>query len=376
MQKWKEYKLDQIARLVKDTFKPNAEESLPYIGLEHIEEQQLRLNSVGHSSEVISNKFYFQPNDVLFGKLRPYFRKVVQPQFKGVCSTDIWVLRAKEGFDQDFLYYFVANKDFVDLSNNADTGTRMPRADWDFMKETEWFLPESVDEQKQIAYVLKCLHEKINLLHSNNKSIENLAQTFFRQWFEEEGNAWEEKPLDEIADFLNGLACQKFPHVNGEYFSVIKIKELRTGFTDATDKASIDVPEKYIIENGEVIFSWSGSLEVVIWPFGKGILNQHLFKVTSEKYPKWFYYLWCKYHLEEFRSIANDKATTMGHIQRHHLSEALVVVPPPKVMDKMDKTMTPLIDKIISNNRQIQNLEQLRDTYLSKLMSGEARIKM
>mgnify|MGYP001247305559 FL=1 len=134
MQKWKEYKLDQIAHLVKDTFKPNAEESLPYIGLEHIEEQQLRLNSIGHSSEVISNKFYFQPNDVLFGKLRPYFRKVVQPKFKGVCSTDIWVLRAKQGFDQDFLYYFVANKDFVDLSNNADTGTRMPRADWDFMK--------------------------------------------------------------------------------------------------------------------------------------------------------------------------------------------------------------------------------------------------
>ena len=75
-------------------------------------------------------------------------------------------------------------------------------------------------------------------------------------------------------------------------------------------------------------------------------------------------------------ATTNDKATTMGHIQRHHLSEALVVVPPPKVMDKMDKTMTPLIDKIISNNRQIQNLEQLRDTYLSKLMSGEARVKM
>ena len=234
---------------------------------------------------------------------------------------------------------------------------------------------ESIDEQKEIAYVLKCLHEKINLLLNNNNSIENLAQAFFRQWFEEEENDWEDKPLDEVAEFLNGLACQKFPHVSGDYYSVIKIKELRTGFTDATDKTSVDVPEKYIVENGDVIFSWSGSLEVVIWPFGKGILNQHLFKVTSEKYPKWFYYLWCKYYLHEFRNIANDKATTMGHIQRHHLSEALVIVPPPKVMEKMDKTMTPLIEKIISNNKQIQNLQQLRDTYLSKLMSGEARVK-
>lgn len=376
MQKWKEYKLDQIAYLVKDTFKPNGEESLPYIGLEHIEEQQLRLNSVGHSSEVISNKFYFQPNDILFGKLRPYFRKVVQPKFKGVCSTDIWVLRAKEGFDQNFLYYFVANKDFVDLSNNADTGTRMPRADWDYMKDTEWLLPTRIEEQRQIALVLKCLHEKIDLLHRNNDSIEKLAKTFFRQWFEEESNDWEEKPLDEIADFLNGMACQKYPHISGPYFPVIKIKELRTGFTDATDKASTDIPEKYIIENGDVIFSWSGSLEVVIWRFGKGILNQHLFKVTSDKYPKWFYYLWCRYYLQEFKQIANDKATTMGHIQRHHLTEATVVIPPPDVFKKMDKIIAPLIDKIISNNTQMQNLELLRDTYLSKLMSGEAKVKM
>ena len=93
------------------------------------------------------------------------------------------------------------------------------------------------------------------------------------------------------------------------------------------DKASRDIPEEYIIHDGDLLFSWSGSLEVVVWYGGDGALNQHLFKVTS-RYPQWFIYGWLLEHLPEFRAIAAAKATTMGHIQRRHLTEAAVVVPP------------------------------------------------
>jgi type I restriction enzyme S subunit len=138
---------------------------------------------------------------------------------------------------------------------------------------------------------------------------------------------WKVKPLDEIADYMNGLAMQKYPPVEGqESLPVIKIRELRAGVADASsNRANLNFPSKYIIDDGDIIFSWSGSLIVKVWCGGKGGLNQHLFKVTSADYPKWFYYYCTAHHLDEFQRIAADKATTMGHIKRNHLQEALVL---------------------------------------------------
>lgn len=226
--------------------------------------------------------------------------------------------------------------------------------------------------------MLSSLDNKIDLLHRQNKTLEALAETLFRQWFVEEAEeGWEEKGMDEIAEFLNGLACQKFPAKVGEVgLPVIKIKELRTGITDASDIATNDVPEKYLVHNGDMLFSWSGSLDIVIWSEGKGVLNQHLFKVSSTEFPQWFYYFWVKYHLPEFQGIAEDKATTMGHIQRHHLSSATVLVPPKNKLKEMHEIINPTFEKIKSNQIQIRTLTRLRDTLLPKLMSGEVRVEM
>ena len=123
-----------------------------------------------------------------------------------------------------------------------------------------------------------------------------------------------------------------------------------------------------------MIFAWSASLMVKIWDGQDCILNQHLFKVTSENYPKWFYYLWCKHHLAEFISIAESHATTMGHIKRGDLDEAKVLIPSPVELEVMTEQAEPLIDKIIANNIQINTLTKLRDSLLPKLMSGEVTI--
>ncbi len=218
---------------------------------------------------------------------------------------------------------------------------------------------------------------KIDLLTRQNETLEDLAQAYFRKWFVDETiEDWEEKGLDEIADFLNGLPLQKYPYKSGKPMNVIKIKELNSGYSENTDSCSSDVPEKYIVHPGDVIFSWSGSLVVDIWKYGEGALNQHLFKVTSDKYPKWFYYFWIKYHLPEFRVIAESKATTMGHIQRSHLSAARVLVPSDDEIKTMGDIMQPLIEKIEHNNAQILTLQKLRDTLLPKLISGEVRVKL
>jgi type I restriction enzyme S subunit len=185
---------------------------------------------------------------------------------------------------------------------------------------------------------------------------------------------WAVRSLDEIAHFLNGLALQKYPPKDGRSLPVIKIAQLRAGNTAGADLASGDLEPEYVVDDGDVLFSWSGSLECIVWAGGRGALNQHLFKVTSAEFPKWLYYLWIHQHLEDFRHIAAGKATTMGHIQRHHLSDAKVVVPQPSVLYPLNVLLAPLIDGLWHRSVQSRTLAALRDTLLPKLISGELRI--
>ncbi len=397
MSEWKEYKLGEIAELRSEKFTPNKDTSYPYIGLEHIEPKSLKLNGIGTSNDVSSQKSIFYPNDTLYGKLRPYFQKVISPNFKGVCSTDIFVVKPKKEVNHKFLFYLLATDEFTNLANLGSTGTRMPRADWKHLKTTCWHIPD-LPTQTAIAEILSSLDDKIELNNKINQELENLAQTLFKQWFidfefpNENGEpykssggemveselgeipkGWEVNSLDGIADFLNGLALQKFPPGDEyDYLPVIKIRELRQRDTLNSDKASKSIPEKYIVQNGDVLFSWSGSLLVDFWTNGKGALNQHLFKVTSNQFPQWFYYLWTKHHLSEFIKIAESKATTMGHIQRQHLSDAKVVIP--DEIPRFTSVFEPIISKIIENRIENVQLTNLRDTLLPKLISGELEV--
>ena len=187
---------------------------------------------------------------------------------------------------------------------------------------------------------------------------------------------WKVGRLTEIASYMNGLAMQKFPPENNEdSLPVLKIKELGQGFcgTDS-DRCSCNIKDESKIHNGDVIFSWSGTLLVDVWCGGDCGLNQHLFKVTSKDYPKWFYYYWTKHHLQEFIHIAKDKAVTMGHIKRGHLEEALVAIPDNDSMDKAHDLFEPILSKMISLRIENSRLSLLRDTLLPRLMSGELEV--
>ena len=287
--------------------------------------------------------------------------------------------------DKKFVYYNFKSKFFQNYLVDIATGTTIPNVPLKGLREYEIQLPP-LPEQKAIASVLSSLDDKIDLLHQQNQTLEALAETLFRQWFIErcpepvEGEAkedWEERPLSSIANFLNGLACQKYPPKDSiNRLPVLKIKDLTSGISENSDWASTDVKPEYIVRNGDVIFAWSASLMVKIWNGEDCILNQHLFKVTSEEFPKWFYYFWCKQHLREFISIAQSHATTMGHIKRSDLDEAMVLIPDNDEIEKMTFQMNPILDKIQLNNNQINSLSKLRDTLLPKLMSGEVRVKI
>lgn len=149
---------------------------------------------------------------------------------------------------------------------------------------------------------------------------------------------------------------------------------MRRGITESSDRASPDIGAKYVVEDGDVLFSWSGTLLVKLWCGGRGALNQHLFKVTSAWYPKWLYYWATEYYLEVFQEIAANKVTTMGHIQREHLSQALVAIPPKAVLQRIDRTMSVILDKIIECKLESRQLAATRNYLLPRLLAGEVEV--
>lgn len=381
---WKEIKLGDYLDSISKTFKFTDKEVV-FLNTSDVLEGKV-LNKKYESPIGLPGqaKKSIQKGDLLFSEIRPANKRYARIDFDSedyVVSTKLMVLRAKRDLDPIFLELYITSEEILDYLQMIaeDRSGTFPQITFDIISKLELKLPP-LPEQKAIASVLSSLDDKIDLLHQQNQTLETLAETLFRQWFIErcpepvEGEAkegWEEKSLSSIANFLNGLACQNYPPKDSiNRLPVLKIKDLTSGISENSDWASTDVRPEYIIKNGDVIFAWSASLMVKIWNGEDCILNQHLFKVTSEEFPKWFYYFWCKQHLREFISIAQSHATTMGHIKRSDLDEAMVLIPDNAEIEKMTFQMNPILDKIQLNNNQINSLSQLRDTLLPKLMSG------
>lgn len=318
-----------------------------------------------------------------------------------VIDTAYYVV-PKSKLDMRWLYYAIIHHKLGEI----DDGSPIPSTTRSAVYVREVSVPP-IQEQREIAAVLSALDDKIELNQRMNEKLEASARALFRDWFVEFGptrtkmegrpaylapdlwslfpnrldddgkpEGWGERPLDNIAEFLNGLALQKFPATPGQpSLPVIKIAELRSGITANSNTASLDVPTKYIVDDGNFLFSWSGSLVAKFWTEGRGALNQHLFKVSSAEYPAWFYSQWVWHHLEEFQSIAASKATTMGHIQRGHLSSARTICPSSKTIDVLGRLIGPLQDQVIANLLQSRTLAETRDLLLPKLMSGEIRVR-
>ena len=319
------------------------------------------------------------------------------------------IVRGNGTADTRFLNYALAHHDI----SGYLTGSTMPKLTQGNLNRISLLAPP-LEEQRAIAHVLGTLDDKIELNRRMNETLEAMARALFTSWFVDfepirakmDGRwrrgeslpglpaehfdlfpdtlvpsqlgpipeGWQVKPLDQIATYLNGLALQKYPPDDGATLPVIKIAQLRAGHSAGADLASDSVPPEYVLHDGDILFSWSGSLELDIWTGGAGALNQHLFKVSSDAYPKWLYYFWTRHHLDEFRDIAADKATTMGHIQRRHLTEALTVNPPDPTLAAIDRAIAPLLDRVITHRLESRALAAQRDALLPRLVSGEVRV--
>ena len=274
-----------------------------------------------------------------------------------------------------YLYCYIRSNAFYNQMSSNMTGSGQPTIPMKTIRLLKIPVPD-MSVQIKIANVIWSLNQKIRNNKVINNNLEQQAQAIFVNEFlslQSLPDGWKKASLIDIANYLNGLAMQKYrPSAEEIGIPVLKIKELRQGCCDDNSElCSPSIKSDYIIHDGDVIFSWSGSLLVDFWCGGVCGLNQHLFKVSSIKYDKWFYFAWTKHHLDRFIAVAADKATTMGHIKRDELAKAEVLIPNEADYKRIGALLQPIYDLIISNRIENKKLAETRDSLLPKLMSGE-----
>ena len=386
MEEWKEYKLHEIGRIVGGATPPT-KDSANYDGeISWITPKDLS-NFTGRyiqkGERTITQKGFESSSCQILPKGSILFSSRAPIGYIAIAANELCTNQGFKSIIPDnnlvnnlFLYYLLKyNKEEIE---GLGSGTTFKEVSAKVMQNFDIKIP-CIQTQKKIADILSSLDNKIELNKRINDNLEQQAQALFNYYFidtPELLGGFSIGSLADAANYVNGLAMQKYRPSNGEKgLPVLKIKELGQGKIDSSsDFCSNEIDSYYKIYDGDVIFSWSGTLMVKIWCGGECGLNQHLFKVSSKTTPKWFYYFWTKHHLDNFIRIAKDKAVTMGHIKREELGKAKILFPNTCVMKKLDTLIAPYIEQIIEKECEIKKLALLRDALLPKLMSGELKI--
>ena len=322
---------------------------------------------------------------------------------KYIQSQDIAKIDCNESLlDKDFAFYLISSACVKQQLSAAAQQTKIRHTSPDKIKECTVWIP-SLDIQKRIGRILTDIDNKIAINRQINDNLEAMAKQLYDYWFvqfdfpNEEGKpykssggamVWNEKlkreipqgwhcgTLLDIAEYTNGLACQKYRPTDNNKLPVIKIKEMHDGLSADTEWVKTDIPDDVKVFDGDVLFSWSASLEVMLWAYGNGGLNQHIFKVTSKNgYPRSFYFYQLIHYVGIFKQMAEARKTTMGHITQDHLKQSTIALPPNvDIANKLEEKLCPIFDEIVKNNQEIMALTKQRDELLPLLMNGQASV--
>ena len=282
-------------------------------------------------------------------------------------------------------------------------GSAQPNITMESIRDTQ-IIKRDVSEQRKICQVLSAIDNKRQLNKKICSELESISKTLYDYWFTQfdfpnaEGKpyrtsggamewneqlkreipkGWEVGNLYRIADYINGLACQKYRPKDGKgSLPVIKITEMHGGITNKTEAVSESIPDKYKIHDGDILFSWSATLEIMYWFGGAGGLNQHIFKVVpKEGFPKEYVYQQLSAYIINFVKMAEARKTTMGHITKDHLDQSRIAIPPTPVLEHFSEVIRPVHEMIGKYQQQNRELTKLRDWLLPMLMNGQAVVE-
>lgn len=409
-----EIKFGEIARLRKENVNPIHYPDAKYIGLEHISQGTLELLGHGFGRDVHSQKQKFYKGDVLFGKLRPYFRKVVIAPFDGICSTDIWVVTAEKESDKAFIKYWMASNAFIRSSTHAAEGSRMPRAQWDWVSEFSSPISDPLTRRS----IGESLSKFDDAIRSNSKQIdilEKMAMALFRSFFidfelQQDGQAdaleLGKASGDEGLGQDNTVIPSRLPQgwriarvadlckrvVNGstplrsreEYWSHGEHPWFKTG--ELADGFLLESEEKISqigVEQSSVKVLPAGSLLMAIYAaptVGRlGILTTEATfnqactgMIPNDEFGLPLLYLWLKYRRGWFNSLATG--TGQQNISKSIVEDCPIVIPTQEVLGKFNALCVPLFKEMELLTKQNQTLSRLRDLLLPRLMNGDLGI--
>ena len=283
-----------------------------------------------------------------------------------------------------FIYYQLRSPFIGKWLETISIGATMPSLNTGLLSGIELVLPPYAT-QKRISDILSAYDDLIENNQKQIKLLEEAAQRLYKEWFIDlrfpghestpivngipEG--WKRQSIEDLAEYINGYAFK--PEDWGPIGKpIIKIKELNEGITQDTPRNMGEgIPDKYIVNRGDILFSWSATLTAMIWDAEQGLLNQHLFKVIPhDEYSREFVLQSILQSLDEFRNLTTG--ATMKHIQRGKLKEVFVLVPNNTIMLQYLEASDPFRSKILLSKQMINALVEVRDRLLSDFFSNKA----
>lgn len=302
---------------------------------------------------------------------------------QALTNQQIHAIIPKPSADGDFLYYALTQ--YAESLRQIAGGSATP-----ILKKTsfeDFTIPvPRLEEQKRIAQVLSALDDKIDCSRRIARTLQKTAAVLFQAQFidflghndlveSELGpipRDWSIRPIGDLARYLNGKPFTKFG--NGRGRMVIRIAELRSGPGSSTVYSDHETEPDFMAEPGDILFAWSGSLDVYRWHRPEALINQHIFKVIPREYPAWFVFYALKHVMPHFQAIAADKATTMGHIKRDDLHTHSIAVPANSDFSEHDAVFGPLFERDLAARIESEGVVQVRDHLLPRLVSGQLLI--
>jgi type I restriction enzyme S subunit len=303
----------------------------------------------------------------------------------GRLTQDTVKLTIRDGtMSDDYLYWLLRSPEYRAYCRAHAMGTtNLSLSRDDFLALP---VPEPTAGRLALVELLGLLDSKIDSNRRLAALLEQTAAALFRARFvdyagihefeeRETGRiptGWRAGALTDLGRFVNGKAITK--SANGRGRPILRIKELNGGVDHCTPRTDAEVADQHVARYRDILFAWSGSLGVYRWAGPESLINQHIFKVLPENFPAWFVYHWIQVHMAEFRGIARDKATTMGHIQRHHLAEAVVPLPDATAIAAAREALDPIDEHQGVLGAEIATLQSMIDSLLPLLVPGASRL--
>jgi len=384
-------KIADLAIEIREPYVPNRNEDLPYIGLEHVEPGTLQLSSIGSSKDVSSQKLHFKTGDILFGTLRPYFRKVITVNFDGVASTEFSIVRAKNPEDRFFILYGMAQPQFIDYATVNSNGAR-PRTKWKLFSDYE--LPKIPPSQRQSTG--KALSAYDDMIENNRRRIrllEKAAQLLYQEWFvhlrfpghehthitDGVPEGWKKTTIGTICKAIGGGTPSTR---ESQYYEGGDIKWVIPTDVTRNDCLALIDSEKKITEAGlksssarlvppETILMTSRASVGFFAVMDKEVCTNQGFIniVPHEDWMRMYLLHNLMFRVEEVRAHAGG--TTYKEINKGQFRKLRLVIPTKAILIKFSDFAYQILQQVRTLKKQQLALAKARDLLLPRLMNGK-----